>query len=88
MDYFTAVGSESGVVSLYNITCHYKDVIKKGIQEFSDTDVVLDSVTQKPLRSVMNLTTKITSMAVHPSGQMMSVASDQVKRNISVLADN
>ena len=78
---FTAVGSESGVVTLYNSHCKYVDAItdsfnnKAGIK-----DSVLAEVNQKAYRDVMNLTTKITSMAIHPTGQMLAIASDQVYR--------
>lgn len=69
-DFYTAVGSESGVVTLYNTSCTYGPEAARSN--------VLASVTQKSYRGVMNLTTKITAMAAHPTGQMLAIASDQV----------
>jgi hypothetical protein len=63
-----AVGAESGAVSLYN--------------NFSGADT--DSSSSAGLwgfskqRTVLNLTTKITTMAFHPSAEIAAIASDQV----------
>lgn len=66
---YVAVGSESGVVSLYDYT-----------------SPVSGRVASKPtpnlLKSVMNLTTKITTVKFHPSGQLMAIASNEVRFNI------
>ena len=53
-----AVGSESGVVSIY---------------QYNNNNV-------KPvlIKSVMNLTTKVSCTKFHPSGQMLAVASNEV----------
>lgn len=61
---YVAVGSESGVVSLYDYTSP------------------VGSRASKPqptlLKSVMNLTTKATTVKFHPSGQIMAIASNEV----------
>lgn len=38
-----------------------------------------DEYAPKPLKTVMNLTTKITTSAFHPSGQILAIASNEVK---------
>lgn len=76
---FTAVGSESGVVTLYNSYCKYVDTVSDSFDNKAGIkNSVLTEVNQKAYRDVMNLTTKITSMAIHPTGQMLAIASDQV----------
>jgi U3 small nucleolar RNA-associated protein 18 len=92
-DFLTAVGSESGVVSLYNSHCQYKDVSgSSGGSAFGSSafggeqrSSYLESVLHKPLRSVMNLSTKISCMAAHPSGQMLAVASDQKRDQLRLI---
>lgn len=64
-----AVGAESGAVSLYN--------------NFSDQDSQNDCSSMwgfRKQRSVLNLTTKITTMAFHPSAEIVAIASDQVSQ--------
>lgn len=60
---YLAVGAESGVVSIYDLT--------------------QPPLTQNPsipfkLHDVMNLTTSITSMAMHPSGKLLAIGSVEV----------
>jgi hypothetical protein len=62
VDGFVSVGAESGVVSIFKA----EDVVARDGREV------------KQVRSLMNLTTKITSAAFHPSGQVLAVASNQV----------
>ena len=64
---YIAVGAESGVVSVYN-------EILKGYD--SDSTV---SGAVKPIRSIMNLRTIISSIAFHPLGEVMAIASEQQK---------
>ena len=60
--YCMAAGSESGVVSLYDVA---------GMRS-------PEGVAVHPARALLNLTTKITSMAAHPSGEILAYASDEV----------
>jgi len=64
---YVAVGAESGVVSVFAANALLNAV---------------DSATKQPykqVKSMMNLTTKITSSAFHPSGQLLAYASNQRK---------
>jgi U3 small nucleolar RNA-associated protein 18 len=38
-----------------------------------------------PLRSVMNLVTKVTATAFHPSGQLMAIASEEKKDHMKLV---
>ena len=60
-----AVGAESGAVSLYN---NYD----------SDESDFLHFAKQ---RTVLNLTTKVTTIAFHPNGEIVAIASDRVITN-------
>lgn len=81
---FLSVGAISGVNSIYE--GFYQT--NSGLHDFSsslhdDSDVRgkrLASTAPKPLKSVMNLTTKITCSAFHPSGQILAIASNEVRR--------
>ena len=70
-----AVGAESGAVSLYN--------------NFSTSDSDNGSGSARDglwgftkQRTVLNLTTKITTMAFHPSAEIAAIASDQVRQSL------
>lgn len=58
----TAIGSESGVVSLYQGESYHTG----------------NSAAPTLMKSVMNLSTRINSMAFHPSGQLLAMASEEV----------
>lgn len=69
---YFAVGAESGVTSVFSF------------------DAPLDSLPKassalSPLKSVMNLTHRITSLAFHPSAQILAMASDQEKDALKLL---
>jgi hypothetical protein len=67
---YLSVASESGVVSIYGAD---RDAFSGGY-DFAGS---LGGV-PKQLKSVMNLTTQITSTCFHPSGQILAIASNQV----------
>jgi hypothetical protein len=67
---YLSVASESGVVSIYGAD---RDAFS-GSYDFAGS---LGGV-PKQLKSVMNLTTQITSTCFHPSGQILAIASNQV----------
>ena len=69
---YVAVGSESGVVSLYD----YSTPVS-GAQRSAQPRPGL-------VKSVMNLTTKITTVKFHPSGQLMAMASNEVTLSFKV----
>lgn len=87
---FLAVGTESGVVSLYG---EEPDVVT-GRCEFTKWDynprdsseamgdetaaVQFPGSVRRPIKTIFNLTTKITSTVFHPSGQLLAMASDEV----------
>jgi hypothetical protein len=67
---YLSVGAESGVVSIFGAD---RDPFS-GAYDFAGS---LGGV-PKQLKSVMNLTTQITSTCFHPSGQILAIASNQV----------
>ena len=69
---YLAVGSESGVVALY-----YADLSS------SASAAAVGGV--RPLKALMNLTTKVTCAAFHPSGELLAVASDQKKDQLKLV---
>lgn len=60
---YLAVGAESGVVSVYDMT---------------QSPSTQNPATPFKLNDVMNLTTAITSMVLHPSGQLLAIGSNEV----------
>ena len=71
---YLAVGGESGVVSIFNtsdsfLAAHTRSSHKNCLGLF---------LPPTPIKSVMNLTMKLTKLAFHPSGQMLAIASNQV----------
>lgn len=66
---FLAVGGESGVVSVYDL-----------LSPPSGTGAGPVKV-----KDVMNLTTKVSSMALHPSGQLLAAGSDQKKDQLRMV---
>jgi U3 small nucleolar RNA-associated protein 18 len=69
---YLSVATMSGVVSLF-----------EGILSTSATSAYYsfsesNNASPKPLKSVMNLTTKITTSSFHPSGQILAIASNEV----------
>jgi len=81
---FLSVGSESGVVSLFNLNKidHHLDNNDNNNNNFSnnllDTSFTSYKSSTKQIKSIMNLTTTITSTAFHPSGELLAIASNQV----------
>eukprot|EP01036_Dinobryon_divergens_P023637 gene23637-32007_t len=69
VDGFVSIGSESGVVSIFK----------------ADDIVARDGREIKQVKSLMNLTTQITSSAFHPSGQVLAVASNQKKDRLKLV---
>ena len=65
---YMALGAESGVVSLYETS----NSILSG----------LTNAMPVKIKSVMNLTMKINSLAFHPSGQLVAMASDQSRNEL------
>ena len=57
----SAIGSESGVLSLHNLSFEAQG-----------------SLAVSPVKALMNLTTKITGIAKHPSAQLLAFASSEV----------
>ena len=64
-----AVGAESGAVSLFN----------NFSGETEESDTAFNFCHFQKQRTVLNLTTKVTSMAFHPSAEIVAIASDQVR---------
>ncbi len=62
--HYLAIGAESGVVSVFN-------------SSFSANNTSTDMSSPTALKSIMNLTTKIDTMAFHPSGQVLAISSEQ-----------
>lgn len=75
---YLSVGCESGVVSIFGAD---RDAFS-GAYDF--TGGSLGGV-PKQLKSVMNLTTQITSTCFHPSGQILAIASNQVSTQLRSL---
>jgi U3 small nucleolar RNA-associated protein 18 len=77
-----AVGTESGVVSLFGEQASYSGISSNGsvggggAGQPEGGDKATD-VQMKSMRTVMNLTTKITCTRFHPSGQLLAIASDE-----------
>jgi len=65
---YLAVGTESGVVSLYDEVLDAENASR--IQKSSNPQTI---------KSIMNITTSITSLQFHPSSQILAMASDQVR---------
>lgn len=70
--YYLAVGAESGVVSVYN----------ESFKGYDSGSTVAGAV--KPLRSIMNLRTVISSISIHPGGEVMAIASEQQKDKLKL----
>jgi len=70
---YAAVGAESGVVSVYDMAGAVQDPTTHSVSGPSK------------LKSVMNLTMKITSLAIHPSGELMAMASDHKKDHMKMV---
>jgi hypothetical protein len=77
-EYFTALGSESGVVSLFNLNCTISSDYSPLFQVNSSSQRHYNTVAETPIKSLMNLTTKISYLAVHPSAEILAIASEQV----------
>lgn len=76
---FLAVGAESGVVSLFGAD---RDPVNGAYDFCAGQEAArISGVRQAPkqIRSIMNLTTQITSTCFHPSGQIAAIASNQVR---------
>jgi WD40 repeat protein len=66
---FLAVGGESGVVSVYDLL----------------SPPTAPATGPIKVKDVMNLTTKVSTMALHPSGQLLAVGSDQKKDQLRMV---
>jgi hypothetical protein len=64
---YVAVGAESGVASVFPINALLNAAAGGSVPKQC-----------KQVRSLMNLTTKVSSSAFHPSGQLLAYASNQV----------
>jgi hypothetical protein len=88
LDYlqYLCIGSASGVTSVYqhdftstptpNPTA---TATTTGNANATANANMRDSSYFTPLKSIMNLTTRITSSAFHPTGQLLAIASDEVR---------
>ena len=65
---YLAIGSESGVVSIYDEILDVEKISKN-----------TTFTTPQSIRSIMNVTTNITSLKFHPSSQVLAIASDEVR---------
>ncbi len=74
---YLSVGAESGVVSLFGAD---RDAQSGAYDFFNGTIDANRTVRSAPkqLKSLLNLTTQITSSVFHPSGQIAAIASNQV----------
>eukprot|EP01038_Epipyxis_sp_PR26KG_P006613 gene6613-9080_t len=84
---YVAVGTESGVVSLYNCRLNdstgYYDYLNNDMSDFHKNNEqnshknVYNRLVAPPkqLKTIMNLTTRISSATFHPSGQILAIAS-------------
>ena len=74
---YLSVGAESGVVSLFGAD---RDAQSGAYDFFNGTVDANRTVRSAPkqLKSLLNLTTQITSSVFHPSGQIAAIASNQV----------
>lgn len=81
---YLSVGAESGVVSLFGAD---RDAHSGAYDFFNGTIDANRNVRSAPkqLKSLLNLTTQITSTVFHPSGQIAAIASNQV-RTIAVIS--
>ncbi len=70
---YLSLGAVSGVNSVYEGT--YND--RLGVYSFTNPDESQHA--PKPMKAIMNLTTKVTSSAYHPSGQILAIASREVR---------
>jgi U3 small nucleolar RNA-associated protein 18 len=95
-EYYMAAGSESGVVSLYNMnlslpgdSSNILDSTSVGAKRKSAligvTGLRSPVVSADAHKDVMNLTTKVTSIAMHPAGQLMAIASDQKRDQLKLV---
>ena len=64
-----AVGGESGVVSVYDML------------SVSSTD----GTSPLKAKDIMNLTTKVSAISLHPSGQLLAMGSDQKKDQLRMV---
>jgi hypothetical protein len=72
---YLAVGAESGVVSVFGAD---RNGLTGGYDFSLGGANASAGGVPKQLKSVMNLTTPITSSCFHPSGQILAIASNQV----------
>ena len=70
---FVAVGSQSGVMAIYEKHSHEAN---KWYAPHNPP---------KPMKSIMNLTNKITSACFHPSGQILAMASYEKKDQLKMV---
>ena len=76
---YLSVGAESGVVSLFGAD---RDA-QSGADDFFNGTLDANRTVRsapKQLKSLLNLTTQITSSVFHPSGQIAAIASNQVRK--------
>lgn len=68
---YVAIGAESGVVSIYDIS----NSLLTGMSS---------EMMPVKIKSMMNLTMKITSLRFHPSGQVLAMASNQARDQLKL----
>ena len=76
-----AVGSESGVVSLFDIQM----LLPMRSETTTTTATATAARAMKPYKSCMNLSTVITSMAMHANNQLLAVASDRSRDQLRLI---
>mmetsp|Transcript_27975 Transcript_27975/g.47883 ORF Transcript_27975/g.47883 Transcript_27975/m.47883 type:complete len:541 (-) Transcript_27975:91-1713(-) len=81
---YLSVGAESGVVSLFGAD---RDAQNGAYDFFNGTVDANRTVRSAPkqLKSLLNLTTQITSSVFHPSGQIAAIASNQKQNQLKLV---
>lgn len=82
---FLSIGTMSGVASIFEGLVNGQEASYYNFNGGSVNGAVVHNNTPKPLKSVMNLTTKISTSAFHPSGQILAIASREVSHHCFVL---
>ena len=88
--YKVAVGYESGVTDLFNLDLSRLNNSNEGVDHDSNNNnnsssSSSSSSSESLRKSFMNLTTKITNIAFHPSNEIVAIASNQRKDQVRVI---
>ncbi len=88
---YLSVGTESGVVSLFegqrtrsglfDFSAHARAQLAKTATNSSSSGSAA-AVAPRQLKTLMSLTTKISATAYHPSGQILAMASGEVRPSV------